>query len=97
MGGGTPLTHTVTFARQRISRGRGDMPFMIIITDGRPSSVSDFKEQVRKANFPVLGVYMDNGRGSVEDQLSLYDRAVTIESDEDISQKLVSLIRGAIL
>ena len=97
VGGGTPLTHTVTFARQRISRGRGDMPFMIIITDGRPSSVSDFKEQVRKANFPVLGVYMDNGRGSVEDQLSLYDRAVTIESDEDISQKLVSLIRGAIL
>lgn len=96
-GGGTPLTGTVKFARQRISRGRGDIPFMIIITDGRPHSPSEFKEEVRKANFPVLGLYMTHGFGDVEEQLNLYDRAVTVDADEDVNRKVINMIRGVIL
>lgn len=94
--GGTPLTGTMKFARQRMKRGQGDYPFAIVITDGCPSSVSAFKDEVAKANFPVLGLYMTNNKSGVNDQLSLYDKAVTCTGNDDINQRLINLINNII-
>lgn len=91
-GGGTPLSSTVSFARERMKRSKNNYPFMIIITDGRPHSRKRFKEEVRKANFPVIGIYITDKDES--EQLRLYDRAVTVSRDEDVSQKLTHLINS---
>ena len=95
-GGGTPLQHTVDFARQRMKRGEGEYPFMIIITDGGVHGKKEFKNHVNDANFPVLGFYIGTSKGTVEDQLTLYDRAVVCDSDENVSKKLMNLINSII-
>jgi len=94
--GGTPLTGTMKFARQRMQRGNGQYPFAIVVTDGRPSSVDRFKDQIKKANFPVLGLYVSNSRSGVEDQLSLYDSAVVASDGDEINQQLINLINQII-
>lgn len=94
VGGGTPLTYTMQFARQRIGEGAGDNPFAIVITDGAPRDTEAFKKEVRNANFPVLGLYLTHGMSGVEDQLSLYDRAIAVSSDEDVGSKITHLING---
>lgn len=96
VGGGTPLTHTMKFARERMSRGENQYPFAIVITDGMPRDRSSFKEEVSKANFPVLGLYITRNKDSVDDQLSLYDKAVVSETGEDVNQKLINLINSII-
>lgn len=95
-GGGTPLTHTMKFARQRMSRGDGDYPFAIVITDGRPHNTEGFKNEISNANFPVLGLYLSNSRDHVDNQLSLYDKAIVCEPGEDINQNLINLINSII-
>jgi len=95
-GGGTPLTHTVNFARRRMKRGGGQYPFMFIITDGMPSDEDSFIDEVTMANFPVLGLYMTNKKDSVEEQLSIFDRAVTCSSDDDVTLKMMNLINAII-
>lgn len=95
--GGTPLRYTIQFARQRMKRGKGDVPFAIIITDGKPNSRDKFKEQVRSANFPTLGLYLTDSKEHVKNQLELYDKAVAVGQDEDVGSQLVSLIRGVVL
>jgi len=94
IGGGTPLQHTVSFARQRMKRGQGQYPLMVIITDGGVSSrgMQTFKDEIRDANFPVLGLYLTDYKQ--EDQLKLYDRATTVSSDEDVAGKLINLIQS---
>jgi hypothetical protein len=95
VGGGTPLKYTARFARNRMKRGGGKIPFMIIVTDGGAADKEGFKEEVRKANFPILGLYM-SGRSSrqIQSQLDLYDKAVQCGPDSDVSQRLINLIRG---
>ena len=95
-GGGTPLTHTMKFARQRMSRGDGDYPFVIVITDGRPHNTKGFKNEISNANFPVLGLYLSNSKEHVDNQLSLYDKAIVCEPGEDINQNLINLINSII-
>lgn len=95
-GGGTPLTHTMKFARQRMSRGDGDYPFVIVITDGRPHNTERFKNEISNANFPVLGLYLSNSRDYVDNQLSLYDKAIVCEPGEDVNQNLINLINSII-
>ena len=90
--GGTPLTGTMKFARQRMERGDNDIPFAIVVTDGKPRSEASFKEQIRQANFPVLGLYLTNKDAS--DQLSLYDKAVTCSTDDDLNERLMNLINS---
>lgn len=92
-GGGTPITGTLKFARRRMERGEGKFPFMIVITDGGAHNKSAFKEQVRKANFPVLGFYLSNSREGVKDQLSLYNRAVVAKNSDELNQKMINLIK----
>lgn len=95
-GGGTPLSDTVNFGRKRLKRGRGKIPFMIIITDGSPFDRSKFKSEISKANFPVLGIYLTNEKENVQDQLSLYNKAVVCDSSDDINQVLINLINKII-
>jgi Mg-chelatase subunit ChlD len=94
IGGGTPIRHTVSFARQRIDRGKNDVPFMIVITDGGARKPREFMEEVKKANFPIIGLYLSDYEQ--EDQLKQYDRAVTASSEEDVGQKLINLINSII-
>jgi len=91
-GGGTPIRHTVNFARNRMKRGEGKVPFMIVITDGRASQREQFKEEVKKANFPVIGLYLTDNPS--KEQLKVYDRSVAVSSDEDVAQKLINLINS---
>lgn len=92
--GGTPLRYTLKFANERIERGQGDVPFMIVITDGNPRRRDVVKEEIKKANFPVLGMYLTNNEKT--DQLKLYNRAVTVKNDEDVAQKLINLITSVV-
>lgn len=94
--GGTPLTGTMKFARQRMDRGEGDVPFAIVVTDGAPRSIENFKEQVKMANFPILGLYMTDRKEDVQDQLSLYDKAIVANSNDDVNQILINLINQII-
>lgn len=91
-GGGTPLRYTMRFARNRMDRGSGNVPFAIVITDGKPRRTDEFKEEVKKANFPVLGLYLTDSKSGVKDQLGIYDKAVAVKSDDDIAQSLINLI-----
>jgi Mg-chelatase subunit ChlD len=93
-GGGTPLTHTVKFARQRMKRGQGKYPFMIVITDGRPARKSDFKEEIKNANFPVLGFYMSESKNGLKEQTELYNRAIICSSEDNVQSKLFQLINS---
>lgn len=91
-GGGTPLRYTMRYCRERIKVGSGKVPFAIVITDGRPAKKRLFKEEVKKASFPVLGLYLNNNRDSVEDQLKLYDKGIVVASDDDVMASLMNLI-----
>lgn len=90
--GGTPLRHTTSFARQRMERGGGKVPFMIVITDGGARYPDKFKEEVKKANFPVIGLYLTEHEP--DGQLEKFDRAVVANSDDDVAQKLINLINN---
>lgn len=91
-GGGTPLTSTFEFAKERIDQGAGEIPFCIVMTDGAPASRSNFKDAVGSANFPVLGMYFANNRANVQNQLKLYNKAVTVQNSDDVNKKLIDLI-----
>lgn len=67
-GGGTPLSDAVWLARQRIQFGAGDIPFVIIITDGKAGNEREYMNELEKCNFPVFGVYLRQGleRGTEE-------------------------------
>lgn len=95
-GGGTPLRYSLKFARERIQNGNGKVPFMIVITDGKPSSEKKTKEEIRKANFPVLGLYLNNNRENIEEQLQMYDRSVVVTEEDNVSGKLMNLINAVI-
>ena len=94
VGGGTPLRYTLRFARQRMERGENDIPFMVVITDGKPRNEGECKEEIKKANFPVIGLYLTDD--DKEDQLKLYDRAVTVSSDEEVTRRLINLINSIV-
>lgn len=96
VGGGTPLRYTVEFARERIEQGAGDFPFMIVITDGRPSNTGAYMNELQKASFPVLGLYLSGSRESVQDQLDIFDKAVVSTPDDDIQHQMISLIKRVV-
>lgn len=97
VGGGTPLRHTIQFANQRIGGGRGKVPFMIVITDGKPKKRNKVIENIKSANYKVLGLYLTDSETGVEDQISIYDGAVVVNSDDSITSSLVHLIKGVVL
>lgn len=62
--GGTPLRHAIWFARERINMGAGDgeVPFLVVLTDGKPQKPEQYREELRKCNFPVIGLYIDKSK-----------------------------------
>ena len=89
-GGGTPLRYSIRFGKERMKRGKNKVPFMIVVTDGVPKKKEKVKQEIKTANFPVLGIYLSNG--DMSDQISLYDKAVKVESGTGIEQKTSQLI-----
>jgi len=100
--GGTPITHTIKFARERINQGAGDEPFIIVVSDGGPASRERYLNELKKCSFPVLGVYLNNGitteryrnKRGIEKDLEIFHRGVVCGKDGDVQQKLIDLING---
>jgi Mg-chelatase subunit ChlD len=98
--GGTPLTPCLELAREHL-RKRKRYPFMIVITDGRPSNKSAYKKELKRTNFPVLGVYLDFTANSVDDVPNsvrdsgeLFDRKKIITDKDDLASSLRQLCEG---
>lgn len=54
-GGGTPLTDTLHIAREYLKEVEGRR-FVIVVTDGRPSSPERYRQALHRFTVPVLGV-----------------------------------------
>ena len=99
-GGGTPLRYVIKYGRKRMDRGNGQIPFMIIICDGAPNSFDSYREQIKKCNFPVLGLYIRNDmdrrelrRSNLEKDMEMFDKGVVSTKEDDIQQQTINLIR----
>jgi Mg-chelatase subunit ChlD len=93
-GGGTPLTETLALARRRLE-GRGDSsnPFILVVTDGRPNHPQNFREELSRVNFPVLGIYVNTDR----DDSSLYHRQVNVSDESEIDESMLRLAREVMM
>lgn len=91
--GGTPLAKVLYLARQRVLE-EDSHPFMVVITDGRPSNRQKFREEVKKANFPVLGVYITSKGARQNDHSNderAFDRMVYVTDPDEIDDALTNL------
>lgn len=95
VGGGTPLTEAVGFARERLeSSGGMGSPFCICITDGRAHSKGTFQEEVDACNFPVMGVYLRGTEATaadLRDELEPFHRGTVVSPSDDLGMKLREL------
>lgn len=93
-GGGTPLAKCLYLARQRVLE-EDSQPFMVVVTDGRPSSLDNYRAELRKANFPVLGIYITDGRsvqgGTHAEDEKVFDQTVYVTDTNEIDQQLMNL------
>jgi uncharacterized protein YegL len=77
-------------SRERLSRGQGSRPFVIVVTDGAPDDPDRYKSELEACNFPVFGVYI----GSKPDSHAEYfDRIVHAETDT-LERTIQQLIRA---
>ena len=67
--GGTPLADALALSRARLSAA-GSHPFAIVITDGEPDHRERYRDELHKCDFPVLGVYLKDGKGFDEDHMN---------------------------
>lgn len=93
-GGGTPLHKAVYLARNRVLQ-EDSHPFMIVVTDGRPSNLDQYREELQKANFPILGVYITS-RGSYNSGVhgqdeDLFDKCVYVTDPSEVDDALMTL------
>jgi Mg-chelatase subunit ChlD len=90
-GGGTPLTDALVVSRERVKQ-EPYFPFLFVISDGRPNEKDQYKEELSKTNFPVLGVNI--GPQSRADEFDeYYDESRTADVD-DVGQELSHLARS---
>lgn len=92
-GGGTPLTEVIQLARERLELEAEKFPFMIVVTDDAPSKPSEYKDELDKCNFPVIGVSVniDGGCSGQVDASNYFHRQVTVESEDELYRKLQKL------
>lgn len=102
--GGTPLRHAIWFARERMKFGDADNEFLIVLTDGKPARGEQYREELRKCGFPVIGLYIDKGRSrskeAVEgfrDDFDYFHNQGVVFKDEDTLTHLRGLIRRTII
>lgn len=98
--GGTPLSPCLRLARQHLEK-RDSYPFMTVVTDGRPSNEEAYKNELKRTNFPVLGVYLDFTATSptdipsaIQDSGNLFDRRKIITDEGDLLSGLRRLCQG---
>jgi hypothetical protein len=87
---GTPLSTAVAVSRERLSRGQGSRPFVIVVTDGAPDDPERYKSELAACTFPVFGVYI----GSKPDgHAEYFDRIVHAETDT-LERTIQHLVRA---
>lgn len=94
--GGTPLAKVLYLARQRVLE-EDSHPFMVVVTDGRPSDRDKFREEVKKANFPVLGIYITSKGARNQDHSAderAFDRMVYVTDPDEIDDALTNLCQS---
>lgn len=92
-GGSTPLSKTLALGRERMEqKADSDNRFMIVVTDGKPDNGQQYREELNKCTFPVLGVYVDTGA----DDSDLFHRQVKVSSG-DIEEAVTRLARQAMM
>jgi hypothetical protein len=87
--GGTPLTQVLKISRERLNQEGGNR-FMFVVTDGQPSSKSDFRSALQACTFPVVGVTINDSAGAGE---GCYHRSVTATPGDDLQQSLTNLVQ----
>jgi len=92
-GGSTPLSKTLALGRERMEqKADSDNRFMIVVTDGKPDNEQQYREELNKCTFPVLGVYVD----TAADDSDLFHRQVKVSSG-DIEEAVTRLARQAMM
>lgn len=88
--GGTPLSSAIEIARELIDQGSGTVPFVVVITDGEPASVDEYREQLERYTIDVYGVYIGRSPG---EHAQFFDRVVYTDG-EQIATTLRTLVRS---
>ena len=86
---GTPLSKAIEVSRERIDRGQGSHPFIVVITDGEPNDPDRYQSQLEKCTFPVFGIYIGAQPGSHTD---FFDQIIHTDADA-MERTLQRLIR----
>ncbi|WP_254822249.1 vWA domain-containing protein [Haloglomus halophilum] len=92
VGGSTPLSAALTIARERVRTGRGHEPLVFVVTDGAPNDEERYGAVLDACNFPVFGVYIDEGDGAAPDHAEFFDRLVVTDPDA-VGTTLTQLVR----
>lgn len=108
-GGGTPLASAVKLARNHVDNSGDDTrPFIIVITDGEASNMSEYRAELSACTFPVFGVYIRNditrsnsvGQDrivSMGETLDWFNRWELVASEESVADALLRLSYSIIL
>lgn len=104
IGGETPLEQVLAVARERLERAGGNQ-FLILITDGQIQAIEEFKSQVARCNFPVLGIYLGAPFRNMaemahmqpsfvyDEQLELFDRYRVVFDQSALDRTLIGFCR----
>ncbi|WP_302084051.1 VWA domain-containing protein [Salinibaculum rarum] len=91
--GGTPLHDPLNIARRRLELERG-ATFVLSVTDGQPHDEEAYREELRQAMMPVMGLTLafhhDEGDipPELDDQATYYDTHAFVHSPDDLSNAL---------
>lgn len=85
---GTPLSTAIAVGRERLNRGRGAHPFVVVVTDGAPDDPNRYASELAACTFPVFGIYIGS---TMDGHTEYFDRLVHAEPDtlERTVQRLV--------
>jgi len=94
--GRTPLAGTLEVAKENVEEGAWDEEFVIVVCDGEPDSVGNYKNQLREIDCPVYGVYIneeiEKHRGKHDD---LFD-VIRYADLDDVGDRLSELAKRII-
>lgn len=92
-GGGTPLSQVIALGRRRLEREGDRYPFMVVVTDDLPANAGQYKDELDKCNFPVIGVSVgiDANQGRQADASQFFHRQVSVDSEQELYRKLQKL------
>lgn len=88
--GGTPLTPSVSLARDRLNREAGNRG-LVVVTDGKPSNEDSFAKVIRNSAMPTLGVNLTSSSDPAG--MGDYDRAIAADPSDDLETALKQLVQ----